>query len=149
MGDNWKVELANSSADFEGKRVSYSSSSLFILIIAPKDLIYDREALGEIILHGEEFGCIDPPGPNGGFGDIINQHLLEKNNGKILAEEIKQIASSKAFVDETFPFLDGIFYADFDEHVFREMNHDRVALFSMIDNGADDVCLEIVEYEPD
>ena len=146
--ENWHTKLINEDCAFRQRRVAYSSSSLFVLIYSKSNVAYDREVLGETLLD-EDFGCIDPPGPNGGFGKLFNQEMLEDNDGKFSMRGLRSIMSSEDIANELFPYLDGIFTANEDECLFQENWHSNESLLSLIDSASDNDRIEIVEFEPD
>ena len=70
-----------------GARTAYSSNSLFIAILANTKQKYDHERIGEVIFPSG-FGCINPPGPNFGFGCIVLSD--DEENGKVKISAFKQ-----------------------------------------------------------
>jgi hypothetical protein len=147
LSDNWETRLLDEN--FTQRRSEYTSRSYFVLIYSKESVDYDREILGEALLPDEEWGCIDPPGPIDGFGEIFTQERLEENNGKLLLGQLRGIASVERIVDEIFPYIDGLFIANNDERVFDEIPHNSDSLAALIRSGSDNDCVEIAEYEPD
>ncbi len=118
--DQWKVDLHQGN-EFRQRRTAYSARSYFVLIFADSGVAYDREKLGELLLPDtDEWGCIDPPGPIGGFGKIFSQARLEKNNGVLTVGQLKKLAAPGKIVKEITPFIDGWFTVSPEKKTFVE-----------------------------
>ena len=76
MTSDWKVNLI--SEPFELKQNEYDCNSTFIIFLSKAGVDYDRDDFGDLILDYEEWGTIDPPGPNKGFGSKIDPDFLEE-----------------------------------------------------------------------
>lgn len=148
-GKGWRIEFIKEDVAFGQRRSAYSSDSLFILIYSKRGEIYDREVLGEALFSNQDFGCIDPPGPIDGFGELLNQERLENGGGRFTLRNLRNLSITKNISYEIFPYLDGLFSANADEKVFQEKPLSEECLASMLELGADDDQIEIVEYEPD
>jgi hypothetical protein len=142
----WQVKLLVDP--FEQRREEYDSGSIFVLIIGKASTSYDREALGEVLVEEDEWGCIDPPGPVGGFGDLVTQDFLEENDCKPTLQALRELGSEKDVAGELFPYLDGIFIANVDSSTFEERKHGLGALVKLLKEADDDDYVGIVEYEP-
>jgi hypothetical protein len=142
----WQVKL--SKEPFEQRREEYESESIFALIICKASSEYDREALGQALIEDEDWGCIDPPGPIGGFGDLVTQDFLEENDCKPSLHVLRELGDEKDIADELFPYLDGIFIANADSSVFEETKYSLGTLAKLLSDADDEDYVEIVEYEP-
>ena len=76
MTSDWEVNLI--SEPFELKQNEYDCNSTFIIFLSKAGVDYDRDDFGDLILDYEEWGTIDPPGPNKGFGSKIDPDFLEE-----------------------------------------------------------------------
>ena len=76
MSQEWKLKLI--SEQFELKQDKYDCNSTFIIFLCKSGVDFDRDDFGDLILDYEEWGTIDPPGPNNGFGSKIDPDLLEE-----------------------------------------------------------------------
>ena len=142
----WQVKLLKEP--FEQRREEYESESVFALILAKASSEYDREALGQALLEDEDWGCIDPPGPIGGFGDLVTQDFLEENECKPTLQALRDLGDEKEISRELFPYLDGIFIANPDSSVFEETKYSLGTLVKLLSGADDEDYVEIVEYEP-
>lgn len=143
----WSTKLFEES--FEQRRDLYGSRSLFVLIYSQEGIDYDREVLGEALLPDDDWGCIDPPGPSGGFGDVLTSERIEASNGRLRLGSLREIASDNDIADEVFPYLDGVFVANAQEQVFEELERDQQIVLNLLKTAADGDQIEIVEFEPD
>jgi hypothetical protein len=143
---SWQVTLLQDP--FEQRREEYESESIFALIIGKASASYDREVLGNRLVEDDEWGCIDPPGPIGGFGELITQDFLEENDCKPTLGALRELGSEKEIADEIFPYLDGIFNADANSLTFVEMKYSLGTLVKALKDADDNDYIEIVEYEP-
>jgi hypothetical protein len=137
------------SGVFEQKRTRYSSRSAFVAVYCPPGLEYDREAIGERVFPDADWGCIDPPGPNAGFGDKgeIGPDLLKKrriplsllkDNGRLGIGKLHMVLKA---------YMDAFFVVDDKQRVLVQVPFE--AFMERVENGDDRDTLELVEYEPD
>ena len=142
----WEVKLIKEP--FEQRREEYESESIFALIICKASSEYDREALGQELVEHEDWGCIDPPGPIGGFGELLTQDFLEDNDCKPSLHALRDLGDEKEIASELFPYLDGIFIANAGSSVFEEAMYSLETLVKLLSDSNDKDYIEIVEYEP-
>lgn len=143
---DWQVKLVKEP--FEQRREEYESESIFVLISGKASSEYDREALGQVVVEDEDWGCIDPPGPIGGFGDLVTQDFLEEHDCKPSVLALRNLGDEKEIARELFPYLDGIFIANADSSVFEETKYSLGTLVKLLSDADDEDYVEIVEYEP-
>jgi hypothetical protein len=148
-GTDWETEFLDGGCSSGQRRTAYSANSPFIIVYSEKGAVYDREELGEAIFANNSFGCIDPPGPVGGFGKFFSQELLEASEGKFTLRKIRDISAPENVLDELVPHLDGIFLANVDEKTFEEKPLSYEYLASIFSGDPDNRFIEIIEYEPD
>ena len=139
----WKVKLVKEP--FEQRREKYESESVFAFIIGKASSEYDREALGSVLIEDDDWGCIDPPGPVGGFGDLVTQDFLEDNDCKPSLYALRDLSDEKEIARELFPYLDGIFIANPDSSVFEETKYSLGTLVKLLSDADNDEYIEIVE----
>jgi len=150
MTKDWQAKLISSS--FELKQNQYDCDSTFIIFFAEKDLEFDREDFGDLVLDYEEWGIIDPPGPNKGFGSKINPELLEdlwdeECRTKLTIKKLKEIGDLQELAREIFPYIDGFFRVNGRENIFEELPHTIDTLMNFFQSENDNNSIEIVEYE--
>ncbi len=150
MSKDWKVKLI--SETFELKQEEYDCNSTFIIFLCKAGVYYDRDDLGDLILDYEEWGTIDPPGPNKGFGSKIDPDFLEELwddecRSKLTINKLKETGDLKELSEEIFPYIDGIFLVNHKDKTFDEMPHKVKTLSDFLLSGNQDDFIEIVEYE--
>ena len=150
MSIEWKANLI--TEPFELKQNEYDCNSTFIIFLSKAGVDYDRDDFGDLILDYEEWGTIDPPGPNKGFGSKIDPEFLEELwddecRSKLTINKLKEIGDLKELSEEIFPFFDGIFMVKECGKTFDEMPHEVETLSNFLISGNDDDFIEIVEYE--
>ena len=112
MSKDWEINLI--SEPFELKQNEYDCNSTFIIFLSKAGVDYDRDDFGDLILDYEEWGTIDPPGPNKGFGSKIDPDFLEELwdeecRSKLTIKKLKDTGDLKELSEEIFPYIDGIF----------------------------------------
>ena len=150
MSNSWNVKLISES--FTIKQNEYDCNSTFVIILGKSKANYDRDDLGELILDYEEWGCIDPPGPNSGFGGVIDPDLLQDNwdeecRAKLTIKKLQEIGKTSELAKQIFPYIDGIFRANEEAYIFEELPHHSDTLIEFFNSGSEDDFLEIIEYE--
>ena len=150
MSKEWKLKLI--SEQFELKQDKYDCNSTFIVFLCKSGVDFDRDDFGDLILDYEEWGTIDPPGPNNGFGSKINPDLLEELwddecRSKLKINKLKEIGDIKELSEEIFPYIDGIFMVNGKDKTFCEMSHNVETLRNFLLSGNEEDFIEIVEYE--
>ena len=150
MAEDWEVKLISDS--FELKQNEYDCNSTFVVLLAKEDSEYDRDDLGELILDYEEWGTIDPPGPNKGFGSKIDPDFLEELwddecRTKLSIKKLKEIGDLEELAKEIFPYMDGLFYVNEKEKIFEELTHSVDTLINFLQSKNENDFIEIVEYE--
>ena len=150
MSKEWKLKLI--SEQFELKQDKYDCNSTFIIFLCKSGVDFDRDDFGDLILDYEEWGTIDPPGPNNGFGSKIDPDLLEELwddecRSKLKINKLKEIGDIKELSEEIFPYIDGIFMVNGSDKTFCEMIHNVETLRNFLFSGDEEDFIEIVEYE--
>ena len=150
MSKEWKLKLI--SEQFELKQDKYDCNSTFIIFLCKSGVDFDRDDFGDLILDYEEWGTIDPPGPNNGFGSKIDPDLLEELwddecRSKLKIKKLKEIGDIKELSEEIFPYIDGIFMVNGKDKTFCEMIHNVETLRNFLLSGDEEDFIEIVEYE--
>ena len=150
MSKEWKLKLI--SEQFELKQDKYDCNSTFIIFLCKSGVDFDRDDFGDLILDYEEWGTIDPPGPNNGFGSKIDPDLLEELwddecRSKLKINKLKEIGDIKELSEEIFPYIDGIFMVNGSDKTFCEMIHNVETLRNFLLSGDEEDFIEIVEYE--
>ena len=145
-----EVKLIGDS--FELKQNQYDCNSTFVCILAKAGSEFDREELGENILDYDEWGCIDPPGPNAGFGGPIDPDFIEENwddelRAKLTIDLLKSKGELSGLAEQIFPCMDGLFFANTQESHFQELPHQIESLINFLASANGDDYIEIVEYE--
>jgi len=131
MTNDWEVNLI--SEPFELKQNEYDCNSTFIIFLSKAGVDYDRDDFGDLILDYEEWGTIDPPGPNKGFGSKIDPDFLEELwddecRSKLTIKKLKDTGDIKELSEEIFPYIDGIFTVNESKNTFDEMPHEVKSL---------------------
>ena len=125
---------------------SYSSSSVFVVVFSRSNESHDVEELGEELLEGEEFGCINPPGPNQGFGAISNEELEECN--AIFPLALLRANHTAEDLADALEMMDGFFVYEGDSDRYSQIMKSQA--LERIQSSADPLdVLEIVEFELD
>ena len=150
MSQEWKLKLI--SEQFELKQDKYDCNSTFIIFLCKSGVDFDRDDFGDLILDYEEWGTIDPPGPNNGFGSKIDPDLLEELwddecRSKLKINKLREIGDIKELSEEIFPYIDGIFMVNAKDKTFCEMIHNVETLRNFLLSGSEEDFIEIVEYE--
>ena len=150
MSQEWKLKLI--SEQFELKQDKYDCNSTFIIFLCKSGVDFDRDDFGDLILDYEDWGTIDPPGPNNGFGSKIDPDLLEELwddecRSKLKINKLKEIGDIKELSEEIFPYIDGIFMVNGKDKTFCEMSHNVETLRNFLLSGSEEDFIEIVEYE--
>ena len=150
MSKDWEVNLI--SGTFALKQTEYDCNSTFIIFLSKAGVDYDRDDFGDLVLDYEEWGTIDPPGPNKGFGSKIDPDFLEEIwddecRSKLTIKKLKDIGDLRELSNEIFPFIDGIFKVNGIDNTFDEMPHEVKTLIDFLTSGSEDDFIEIVEYE--
>ena len=150
MSQEWKLKLI--SDQFELKQDKYDCNSTFVIFLCKSGVDFDRDDFGDLILDYEEWGTIDPPGPNNGFGSKINPDLLEELwddecRSKLKINKLREIGDIKELSEEIFPYIDGIFMVNGSDKTFCEMIHNVETLRNFLFSGDEEDFIEIVEYE--
>lgn len=131
------------SKEFSGKRTAYSSNSMFIAILSADEDAYDLEAIGEQIFP-DGFGCITPPGPSGGFGEI--QLSEDEEDGKITIDTLKSRIDKGALKSSLKEHFDGFFVIDGSKKQITQV--DFKTFLSALDDSRFH-WIQLVEFEPD
>ncbi len=150
MKEVWQVKLISDS--FELKQNKYDCNSTFVVFLAKQDSDYDRDEFGELILDYEEWGTIDPPGPNNGFGSKIDPDFLEELwdeecRTKLSIKKLREIGDLKELAKDIFPYMDGLFKVNEEEKFFEELPHSVDTLIDFLYSMNENDFIEIVEYE--
>ena len=150
MLEEWKLKLI--SKPFELKQNAYDCNSTFIIFLCKAGVDFDRDDFGDLILDYEEWGTVDPPGPNQGFGSKIDPDFLEELwddecRSKLTINKLKETGDIEELSEEIFPYIDGIFMVNGIEKTFNEMPHNVKTLSNFLLSGSEDDFIEIVEYE--
>ena len=150
MTKTWKANLIEEP--FELKQNEYDCNSTFIIFLCKSGVDFDRDDFGDLILDYEEWGTIDPPGPNQGFGSKIDPDFLEELwddecRSKLTINKLKEVGDLKELSDEIFPYIDGIFMINGNDKTYNEMIHKAETLSNFLLSGNEDDFIEIVEYE--
>tara|TARA_Y100000589_G_C27081807_1_gene599962 strand:+ start:509 stop:967 length:459 start_codon:yes stop_codon:yes gene_type:complete len=150
MAKDWEAKLISDS--FNLKQNEYDCNSTFILFLAREGSDYDRDDFGDLILDYEEWGTIDPPGPNKGFGSIIDPDFLEELwddecRTKLSIRKLKEVGDLKELAKEIFPYMDGLFRVNEVEKIFEELPHNVDTLINFLHSNNENDFIEIVEYE--
>ena len=150
MFDELKLKLI--SKPFELKQNVYDCNSTFIIFLCKAGVDFDRDDFGDLILEYEEWGTIDPPGPNQGFGSKIDSDFLEELwndecRSQLTINKLKETGDIEELSDEIFPYIDGIFMVNESYKTFNEMPHEVKTLSNFLLSGNEEDFIEIVEYE--
>jgi hypothetical protein len=136
---------------FRGTRTAYSSSSIFIAILANAKQKYDCEKIGESIFPNG-FGSINPPGPSFGFGSIVLSDNEEDGKVKISAlkqrkdEDGKKIKPTdlKNSISEYF---DGLFVVNSKDECLEQVSLDL--FYKFFEEAKEYELIHFCEFEPD
>ena len=106
MSEEWKLKLI--SKTFELKQNAYNCNSTFIIFLCKAGVDFDRDDFGDLILDYEEWGIIDPPGPNQGFGSKIDPDFLEELwddecRSKLTINKLEETGDVRELSEEIFP----------------------------------------------
>jgi hypothetical protein len=137
--------------EFHGARTAYSSNSIFIAILTNPGVKYDFELIGEKIFP-EGFGCINPPGPGFGFGDILLSD--DEESGLVTLSSLKnrlngdgKKLTKKALKESLEEYFDAFFVVEKSAKHIRQVEFDF--FYQLLNEGKDYELVQICEFEPD
>ena len=144
-----KVKLLTKK--FHGGRTAYSSSSIFIAILANIKQKYDPESIGESIFP-TGFGCINPPGPSFGFGSIVLTD--DEEDGKVKISALKQRKDEDGnkikpteLKNSLSEYFDGLFVVNSKDECLEQVSFD--VFFKFFEDSKEYELIHFCEFEPD